>query len=158
MNWRYDASDDKLEDIEIIKPFADYCGTLAGVIGKTKCNTVNELKNKFSEAVGHNTKLYQYGGNEIQDNIVAVCAGGGNQTFVIEELIENNIKTLVTGITLKSDLSEAAHELLKNNRINLIGGTHYSTEKFACMAMCKYFSKLGLSAEFIEDEPCFEDM
>ena len=54
--------------------------------------------------------------------------------------------------------SAATHELEKNSRINVIGGTHYSSEKFACIEMCKYFNKLGLEAEFIEDEPCFEDM
>ena len=145
-------------EIDIIKPFINYCGCVPGIIGKTKCKTVDELKSKFSEKVGHGTKLYQYGDYEILNNTVAVCAGGGNQTFVIEELIENNIKTLVTGLTLKSDLSKDVHELEKDNHINLIGGTHYSTEMFACIAMCKYFTKLGLSAEFIEDDPCFEDL
>jgi putative NIF3 family GTP cyclohydrolase 1 type 2 len=145
-------------DIEIIKPFVSYYGGLCGVIGKAKYNTVNELKSGFSEAVGHETKLYQYGDSEISENLVAICAGGGNQEFVINELIENNIKTLITGITLKSNISISAHELAENNRINVFGGTHYSTEKFACIAMCKYFSKLGFPSEFIEDEPCYDDL
>ncbi|GBU24382.1 hypothetical protein R83H12_01012 [Fibrobacteria bacterium R8-3-H12] len=145
-------------DIEIIKPFAKYSGAVCGVIGKTKCKTVKELQSKYSEAVGHETKLYQYGSSEIQGNVVAVCAGGGNQVFVIEELIQNNIKTLITGITLKDEHSAEVHVLEQKNHINIIGGTHYSSEKFACIAMCKYFSKLGIPAEFIEDEPCFEDM
>ena len=46
----------------------------------------------------------------------------------------------------------------ENYILNLIGGTHYSSEKFACMAVCEYFSKLGLQAEFVEDIPCFEDL
>jgi len=29
-------------NIEIVKPFAEYCGGLAGVIGKTNCNTVSK--------------------------------------------------------------------------------------------------------------------
>ena len=154
-------------DIEIISPFVDYCGTLCGVIGKTKCQTVSELQNKYSEAVGHETRFYQYGDNEINNGVVAVVAGGGNQTFVLQELLENNtvyfvqstsINTFVTGITLKNDVSTEAHEFAKKNRINIFGGTHYSSEKFACIAMCKYFEKLGLPAEFIDDEPCIEDM
>jgi len=145
-------------DIDVIKPFANYSGAVCGVIGKTKCKTINELRDKYSKAVGHETKLYQYGDSEIQDNTVAVCAGGGNQVFVVEELIENKVKTLITGITLKNEHSAEAHALEQKNQINLIGGTHYSSEKFACIAMCKYFSKLGIPAEFIEDEPCFEDM
>jgi len=145
-------------DIEIVRPFVDYCGTLCGVIGKTKCQTVNELQNIYSEAVGHETKLYQYGVNEILNGIVALTAGGGNQTFVLQELVENNINTFVTGITLKNDVSAEAHEFAEKNRINIFGGTHYSSEKFACIAMCEYFKKLGLPAEFIDDEPCLEDM
>ncbi|MCL2764742.1 MAG: Nif3-like dinuclear metal center hexameric protein [Treponema sp.] len=145
-------------DIEMVKPFIDYRGGVCGIIGKTKYETVNELQLKYSEAVGHDTKLYQYGGKKILDNKVAVCAGGGNDIFVINEVIENNINTLITGVTLKSDYSVATHEFEQEKQINVIGGTHYSSEKFACIAMCKYFSKLGLSAEFIEDEPCLKDM
>ena len=144
--------------IEIIRPFVEFSGAVCGVIGNSKYKTVNELQKKYSEVVGHETKLYQYGHNEILDNKVAVCAGGGNAEFVVRELIENNIKLLITGLTLKNDISARTHELERSNQINVIGGTHYSSEKFACIAMCKYFEKIGISAEFIEDEPCFEDM
>ena len=144
--------------IEIVKPFAKFAGAVCGVIGKTKYITINELHKKYTETVGHETKLYQYGDSKIQGNLIAVCAGGGNQKFVVEELIENNVKTLITGITVKNDVSLVTHELEQKYQINVIGGTHYSSEKFACIAMCKYFEKLGLSAEFIEDEPCYEDM
>jgi hypothetical protein len=41
----------------------------------------------------------------------------------------------------------------------LLGGTHYSTEKFACQAMCDYFGKIGIiSTEFILDTPMLEDL
>ena len=145
-------------DIEVIRPFAHFSGADCGIIGKANCDTVHELQRKYSEAVGHATKLYQYGDSEIPNRTVAVCAGGGMQTFVLQELIENNIRDLITGITLKNDWSVAAHELAANNRINIFGGTHYSNEKFACMAMCTYFKNMGIPAEFVEDEPCFEDM
>jgi len=51
-----------------------------------------------------------------------------------------------------------AHEFAEKHKVNLLGGTHYSTEKFACIAMIDYFKKIGLSAEFIKDEPVMEDM
>jgi len=145
-------------DIEVIKPFVHFSGAVCGVIGKAKVQTVNELQKKYSEAVGHETKLYRYGDNEILNGIVAVVAGGGNQTFVLQDLVDNQINSLVTGVTLKNDVSAEAHEFAKKNRINVLGGTHYSSEKFACIAMCKYFEQIGIPAEFIEDEPCFEDM
>jgi len=31
-----------------------------------------------------------------------------------------------------------------------LAATHYSTEKFACIAMTEYFTELGLPSEFIE--------
>jgi len=39
-----------------------------------------------------------------------------------------------------------------------LGGTHYSTEKFACKKMCKYFEEKGLPARFIEGEPVMADL
>ena len=33
-----------------------------------------------------------------------------------------------------------------------------TAEKFACIAVCEYFRKLELQAEFVEDMPCFEDL
>ncbi|MDL2277036.1 Nif3-like dinuclear metal center hexameric protein [Parabacteroides sp. OttesenSCG-928-G07] len=145
-------------NIEIINAFINYSGAICGIIGRTKCKTLNELQRIYSEAVGHPTSLYPYGDNEIKDGIVGVVAGGGNNMFVLPELRENNISTFITGITLKNEVSAETHEYAAKNRINILGGTHYSSEKFACIAMCNYFEKLGLPSEFIDDEPCFEDM
>lgn len=145
-------------NIEVEKPFAEYRGALCGVIGKTKCKTVQELNQEFSEALGHNTKLYLYGDSEIKDGRVAIVAGGGNNKDTISEMLENNVKVLITGITFKNEGTTEVHELEQKNGINVLGGTHYSTEKFACMSMCDYFRKLGLDAEFIEGEPVYEDM
>ena len=50
------------------------------------------------------------------------------------------------------------HRIARESKINVVGATHYSTEKFACIAMKDYFSKLGVEAEFIEGVPCMEDL
>lgn len=68
------------------------------------------------------------------------------------------INTFITGITLLNDYSRKTHDAAKKNGINIIGATHYSTEKFACMALCDYFKTLGLKCQFIEDKPVMEDM
>ncbi|GAG76412.1 unnamed protein product, partial [marine sediment metagenome] len=34
---------------------------------------------------------------------------------------------------------------------------HYSTEKFACIEVQKFFEELGVASEFLEDDPSFED-
>ena len=144
--------------IKILKPYNNYNGALCGIIGTTECKTVKELQNKYSQVVGHETKLYQYGESEIKNGIVSVCAGGGNGLDTVEDLIKEGASVHITGLTVKNSYSEKSHELEKEHKINLIGGTHYSSEKFACIAMCIYFTKLGLESEFIADEPCFDDM
>lgn len=145
-------------DIEIEKPFANSYGTLCGVIGTTKYKTINELQNAFSKVLGHDSKLYPYGEAIIKDGRVAIIAGGGNAKNFISEILEDNINTFVTGITAYNNHSKEAHDFEKENKINILGGSHYSTEKFACERICDYFEKLGIPATFIDGEPIFEDM
>ncbi len=139
-----------------IEPFAPYFGGLAGVIGKTKLG-LSALKAEFEKIAGHKTVLYNYG-TEIKNSLVGVTAGGGNQIETLEELKKRGINTFITGVSIKNDHSKKEHDYAKENKINILGGTHYSTEKFACIKMCEYFKKIGLPCEFIEDKPILEDM
>ena len=147
----------KLE-IEIEDEFFEYHGVKVGVYGKTALTGPEELADKLSIIVGHKTKLWKYGSDLIKNQRVAVVGGGGNDPDVVRDVHELGINTLVTGVTVLNDFSRPVHEFEKEKKINLIGGTHYSTEKFACIAMCDYFKHLGLPCEFIEDTPILEDM
>jgi len=140
------------------KAFAPYYGSLCGVFGKTKMKTIQELKKNFESAVNHKVKLYHYGNDKIRNGNVAIIAGGGNDVDMLKEIVEEGTNVFVTGITAKNDHSRKAHEFAEKNNLNLLGGTHYSTEIFACIAMIDYFKKLGLSSEFISDKPVMEDM
>jgi putative NIF3 family GTP cyclohydrolase 1 type 2 len=148
--------------IKIIEPFAEYRGSLSGIIGQTDCTTTHELSELFSKTVGHKTSLYQYGPAEIAGNKeggkVAIVAGGGNDMDVLLEVKEKGIDTLITGISVKNDVSAESHAFAKENKINILGGTHYSTEKFACQKMVEYFTKLGLKAQYLADVPVLEDL
>jgi len=148
----------KALNIKPEKPFASYFGSLCGVFGKINLTTVQDLRKKFQNAVGHKVSLYNYGDNEIKDRTVAIIAGGGNDVNMLEEIAKAGVNTFVTGITAKNDHSKKAHEFAKKHRINILGGTHYSTERFACISMVDYFKKFGLPAEFIEDKPVMEDI
>lgn len=139
------------------KSFAPYFGALAGVFGKIDAVTVQGLRKRFEKAVGHKVSLYNYGNNKIKEGTVAVVAGGGLDES-IEEIAQNNVNILITGITVKNEHSKKAHEFAEKHRINILGGTHYSTEKFACISMVDYFEKVGLPSEFVEDKPVMEDM
>lgn len=145
--------------LEIEKPFAPYFGSLAGVFCKTSIKTVQELHSVFEKAISHKASLYNYGDSEIKDGLVAVAAGGGNDVEVcLKEIAKEGINTFVTGITALNSHSQKAHDFDKENKINVLGGTHYSTEKFACIKMCDYFRKQGLPSEFIPDSPVMEDL
>jgi len=138
------------------KPFAPYFGALAGVFGKTDLITIQELRKVFEESVGHKVSLYNYGDNKIKDGIIAVVAGGGLDE-TIDEIAQNKVNTFITGISVKNEHSKKAHDFAEKHKINILGGTHYSTEKFACIKMCEYFNKFGLPSEFLEDKPVMED-
>lgn len=137
------------------KAFAPYNGGLAGVFGKTNM-TVQELKEKYESAVGHEVKLYPYGSDKTAGGNAAVVAGGG--LGEIKEVVSSKVNVFVTGITAKNEHSKENHDLAKKHKISLLGGTHYSSEKFACIAMVEYFEKLELPAKFVAGEYLKEDM
>jgi len=151
----------KALDMKIKKPFAPYFGGLCGVIAETNIKTRRDLVKKIEKTVNHKVKLYPYGESKILNSKVAVIAGGGNLPEEIPKIAKFKINTFITGVTKLNknyEPSVRAHSLLKELKINLTGATHYSTEKFACIAVCRYFKKLGLPAEFIEGKPLFSDM
>ena len=144
--------------VTIKEQFAEVDGAVCGIIGTTACKDIHELNTKYSQVVGHQTKLYQYGSEKIVNNTVGICAGGGNDVDVVNELIAKGINVLITGLSTDNKYSSEAHKLEREHSINLLGGTHYSSEKFACIEVCKYFNKLGLEAEFVSDIPCLDDL
>lgn len=142
--------------IKIIEPFASSRGALNGVIGEVSASSPSELNKNLSYLLGHTTKLYNYGENKIVNKKVGIIAGGGNEIKYIKELMLKGITTFITGITSKS--YKEVHQYAKTNKMNLIGGTHYSTEKYSCIKMVDYFIQLGLKSEFIEGIPILEDL
>lgn len=148
----------KALEFEILKPFALYFGGLCGVFAKTDLKTVSELKERLEKTLGHKAGLYDYGDDLLSKGKVAIAAGGGNDIQILREIAEEGVNTFITGISAKNDHSRKPHEYAEKNGINVLGGTHYSTEKFACIAMCDYFKKMNLSSNFIPDKPVMEDL
>ncbi|MCK4567121.1 MAG: Nif3-like dinuclear metal center hexameric protein [Candidatus Thorarchaeota archaeon] len=147
-------------EIKTEREFFDYHGVMVGIIGKTECTSNFELAAKIKETVGHLLKTWVYGSMQITNGNVALVAGGGNYPEIVEELAETDIKTYITGVTMKNPDYEPSmrfHEICQEHSINVIAATHYSTEKFACIAVQKFFEELGVPSEFLEDDPSFED-
>lgn len=146
--------------IKTEREFFEYYGVLVGIIGKTKCKSIIELSEQVNIAVGHQLKIWNYGSTQIPNQQVALVAGGGNYPEIAEELGKAGVKTYITGVTMKAKGYEPSlrfHTICQENKINVIAATHYSTEKFACLAVQRFFEYLGLPNEFIEDEPSFYD-
>ena len=144
--------------IKAEQAFVPYFGALCGVWGRTDLKNLIELKERFEKAVHHKVSLYPYGGEILKNDKIAVVAGGGNDLDTLQELLKEKINVLITGITAQNEHSKEAHEFAKKNKISLLGGTHYSTEKFACEKMVDYFRKAGLKAEFLPDQPVLADL
>jgi len=147
-------------DIETEKEFFEYFGVMVGIIGRTECASIFELSGKVKETVGHLLKIWVYGSSQIENGKVALVAGGGNDPIVIEELAETDVRTYITGVTMQNPDYEPSlrfHELCDEYKINVIAATHYSTEKFACIAILKFFEKLGVPSEFLRDELLLSD-
>lgn len=145
-------------EIEIEEPFAEYRGGKSGIIGKTRAKTLEEQSKIFQEIVGHEVGIYPYGEKKIKNQRIGMVTGGGMMKSTLKELNERGINTFITGLTIRNDHSEENHEYAEKKEINLLGGTHYSTEKFACKKMAKYFEEKGLPARFIKGEPVMEDL
>jgi len=147
--------------IQMTGEFCEYYKVNIGVIGTTDCKTVTELKHRFQNAVGHEVKLYPYGEDAIKEGKTALVAGGGNDFGLYPQLRKWGINTFITGITRMVGSyppSIEGHQAAKEYGVNILAGTHYSTEKFACMKMVEYFAQLDIQGEFVPDAPCMDDM
>lgn len=143
--------------LEVESKFAEYRGAQCGVIGRTPSNSLDDLTLQIEKIVDHKAVVYQYGEKTIVDCRVAVVTGGGNDPSMLQEALDKGVNTYVTGVTNPA-MTAKAHEFAKKNKINIIGATHYSTEKFACIKMVDFFKELGLQSIFVEETPVLEDM
>ena len=147
--------------VKITDEFDEYHGVKVGIIGTVDYKDVAEFKKNFGEALAHEVLLYPYGEAVIKESKIALVAGGGNNAEVYPYLRSQGINTFVTGVAKMTEdypPSIEAHNSAKENGINILAGTHYSTEKFACMKMVGYFTQLGLACEFVPDKPNMHDM
>lgn len=139
--------------VRVLEPCAPYLGAMTGIIGETEMDDVRDLAATIENTLGHRCSLYSYGDPRIKNAKVGIVTGWGLELDVLEEMREKGIQTYITGFTRELPKSEgltAAHAFAKAHGINLLGTTHYTSEKYACMAMTEYFEHMGIEARFIE--------
>ena len=134
-------------------------GALLGSLCQSGCKTVAELAHRFAATVGHRVSCYPYGSQELIEGKFAIMAGVGRSVDAYRFLEEHHINVMVTGVTAPvTEWGQAIHKAAQEHHITLLGGTHYSTEKFAPKALCRYFENLGVEAEFIEETPDLREL
>ncbi|WP_020612185.1 Nif3-like dinuclear metal center hexameric protein [Sediminispirochaeta bajacaliforniensis] len=134
-------------------------GAQLGALCQTGFTTVTELQDCFETTLGHGVKCYRYGSEKLNNGKFAIMAGIARSTDAYRFLKEKGINVMVTGVTAQSvEWVEKIHAAAKEHGITLLGGTHYSTEKFALMALCNYFRNLGIEAEFLAEKPNMDEM
>lgn len=147
--------------LKVVGEYRGSDGVTAGVI----CNAAKQSAANFAEyvqiVVGHEVKLRLYGDDRIDGSLVAIVAGAGCRPQVPEDLARLQLNLYLTGYTCPSPIFPDVvefHRQAQRLRLNVIGATRYSTEKFAPMALRGYFKGLGLGAEFIEGRHFLQDL
>lgn len=129
-----------------------------GVLCDSPFHSVWDLSQRLKETTKGPVRTYLYGDETLMDGRVAIMAGGASNPDIYRELAQKGINAFITGVTNpKISWVAPLHEAAKRFKVTLIGGTHCATEKFAPMEMVKYFERLGLPAEFIDEMPREEE-
>jgi putative NIF3 family GTP cyclohydrolase 1 type 2 len=147
----------KICGISFEKLFFDYFGAPTALFGRIQKTNFE----KFANSVQENLSRPKLTLHKHQDYVekIGVVAGGGDIVEILQEVYDNNCDTLLTGtIEHRWDLpfiqegNKKFHELNKKLKINLVGGTHYGTERPAMISVNQLFKEYGVKSKFIEDD------
>lgn len=130
-----------------------------GLLCHSPYQNLSQLTAAAEQTFGHPVKAYPYGGEVLKDGKVAIMGGGASNPNIYAQLRERGINVFLTGMTAPHiPWAARNHEEARKNAVSLVGGTHYSTEKYAVMEMVKFFQRLGLESEFLPETPNFEEL
>ncbi len=126
---------------------------LLGLIGTLPDKTYDKLVSRLKKKLQYNVKSMKMN-NDVGK--IAMVTGGGFVPELVQEAKEKGANTYITGIITpnSSDFSKTkfppALRAIQKLGINIIGCSHYLTEKWAMQESLPYFRKF-CAAEFIED-------
>lgn len=143
-------------NIEVEEFFYDYFGAPTALIGKVK-------RIKFEDFTSDiRAKLKRPYLTEInnKDYIekIAVIGGGGDEPEILQFAFDKGCDTILTGtiehrwaLPFIQNSNKKFHELNEELRLNLIGGTHYATERPAMMNLVELIRSFKIECEYCED-------
>lgn len=125
-----------------------------GLIGRSSEGKLKTFVKRLSSILDYKVKV-----RKVNDEVgkVAVVTGGGFIPRIIQEVKDRGVNTYITGVITpnaseysKKNYKKALAEANKVG-INVIGCSHYLTEKWAMKYSLPFFSNI-CKAEFIEDK------
>ncbi len=128
---------------------------LIGVIGSLKDKHFDNLVKRLNSILNYKVKIMK-----VSDELgkVAVVTGGGFTAELILEAKNRGCKTYLTGIITpnaskysKQNYPKTVEQVSLIKGINIIGCSHYLTEKWAMLFSLPYFRQFA-PTEFIEDQ------
>jgi putative NIF3 family GTP cyclohydrolase 1 type 2 len=139
---------------EFARESESYPNMNIGVIGKMNFTALDDILKYLASTLNYRPKV-----RRINDRVgkIAVVTGGGFIPRIMEEARDRGVNTYITGVITPND-SEYSRKnfratLSEANKIgiNVIGCSHYLTEKWAMQYSLPYFAGI-CKAEFIEDK------
>jgi|SRR3989338_1337059 len=127
---------------------------LLGLIGKVNEAKLSALVKRLNSTLDYKVKVMK-----AMDNVgkVAIVTGGGFVPEIVQEAKDNGVTTFITGV-ITPNASEYSRKNYKKTflgirkmGLNILGCSHYLTEKWSMELSLPYFSKV-CKAEFIEDK------
>jgi putative NIF3 family GTP cyclohydrolase 1 type 2 len=147
----------KLLEVSVESYFYDYFGAPTAICGHISRIAVKAFSDSVQSKLSRPTiTLVEYR-PFVQK--LAVVAGGGDLPDLLQMAFDLGCDTLLTGtienrwqVPIIQDANRDFHRLNKKLKLNLIGGTHFGTERPAMIEATKLFGTLGLKSEYLEDE------
>ncbi|WP_028973915.1 Nif3-like dinuclear metal center hexameric protein [Spirochaeta cellobiosiphila] len=142
--------------IEAVEYFYDYFGAPTALIGTIKKQSFDhfsslvqsKIERPFLTKVQHKEYVKK----------IAVVAGGGDDPEILQTAFDKGCDTFLTGTVEHrwdsppfQDANKRFHELNKALKLNLIGGTHFGTERPAMIKFTEFIKNLGLDCDYCED-------
>jgi putative NIF3 family GTP cyclohydrolase 1 type 2 len=148
-----------IEDTEEYFPIAPEIPGGAAVIGEVN-SSVEQVAERLQAFLGPEIPVVIAARAGHRAGRVAVVAGGGAQSEILEESLARGCETYVTGNAISPcpipdvQASIAAFRALASEAgVSVVDGTHYGTEKPPQVAMADWFRAQGVSADFVPGRP-----
>jgi putative NIF3 family GTP cyclohydrolase 1 type 2 len=146
-----------LTGVHVEQLFYDYFGSPTAVMGTTQRTTFEDfcrlIQIKLQRPCLTEHRLRPY------IERIAVVAGGGDMPDILQAAFDLGCDSMLAGtvehrwnVQFIQDANQRFHELNQKLKMNLIGGTHYGTERPAMQQFVGYFRDLRLDSKFIEDQ------